>query len=315
MSRDSSQHGRGRVDGSGNGWGDAHDWLPYSFSIVGAQKSGTSTLSTALDRHPQVARAPRKELQFFTREDMDWSRPDYSGYRAPRRKPQHLIAGDATPAYLFWPHALERMHHYNPDTRLIAVFRDPLERLFSHWTMLRGRWTTAPDWPEFITEFRPTTTPTSLPDVPSLSFKQRSGVARGYYGDQLTRGLTIFPREQWLWLEFRAMLADFPGALDQLTDFLGVDRYGRHPDAGRLMSGPDRVVGTAPTTADVASLAHLYAADLTQFRAVSQLDIDAWPTVRILSGRMSPSDLAERFAARVETRGGVPAGDEQIKAG
>ena len=179
MSRDSSQHGRDRVDGSGNGWGDAHDWLPYSFSIVGAQKSGTSTLSTALDRHPQVARAPRKELQFFTREDMDWSRPDYSGYRAPRRKPQHLIAGDATPAYLFWPHALERMHHYNPDTRLIAVFRDPLERLFSHWTMLRGRWTTAPDWPEFITEFRPTTTPTSLPDMPSLSFKQRSGGARG----------------------------------------------------------------------------------------------------------------------------------------
>ena len=81
------------------------------------------------------------------------------------------------------------------------------------------------------------------------------------------------------------------------------------------MSGPDRVVGTAPTAADVASLAHLYAADLTQFRAVSKLDIDAWPTVRILSGRMSPSDLAERFAARVETRGGVPARDEQIKAG
>ena len=135
--------------------GDAHDWLPYSFSIVGAQKSGTSTLSTALDRHPQVARAPRKELQFFTREDIDWARPDYSGYRAPRRKPQHLIAGDATPAYLFWPDALERMHDYNPDMRLIAVFRDPLERLFSHWTMLRGRWTTSPDWPEFITEFRP----------------------------------------------------------------------------------------------------------------------------------------------------------------
>ena len=183
--------------------------------------------------------------------------------------------------------------------------------------MLRGRWTTAPDWPEFITEFRPATTPTSLPDVPSLSFKQRfSGVARGYYGDQLTRGLTIFPPEQWLWLEFRAMLADFSGALDQLTDFLGIDRYGRHPEPGRLMSGPDRVAGTAPTAADLASLAQLYAADLTQFRAVSKLDIDAWPTVRILSGRMSPADLAERFAARVESRPGAPArGEGQIKAG
>jgi hypothetical protein len=311
VSRDSRQRGGGRDVGRSG----ARDWLPYSFSIVGAQKSGTSTLSTALDRHPQVARAPRKELQFFTREDMDWSRPDYAAYRAPRRKPQHLIAGDATPAYLFWPGALNRMHAYNPEMRLIAVFRDPLERLFSHWTMLRGRWTTAPDWPEFITEFRPPTTPTSLPDVPSLAFKQRSGVARGYYGDQLTRGLTIFPREQWLWLEFRAMLADFSGALDQLTDFLGVDAYHRHPEPGRLMSGPDRVVGTAPTAADLASLAHLYAADLAQFQAVSKLEIDAWPTVRILSGRMSPSDLAERFAARVDSRPGAPARDDRIKAG
>ena len=75
MSRDSRQRGGNRGDNRS----DAHDWLPYSFSIVGAQKSGTSTLSTALDRHPQVARAPRKELQYFTREDMDWSRPDYSG--------------------------------------------------------------------------------------------------------------------------------------------------------------------------------------------------------------------------------------------
>ncbi|MEO6510565.1 MAG: sulfotransferase domain-containing protein [Nocardioides sp.] len=294
MSRDSIQ--RGRVDTG------VHEWLPYSFSIVGAQKSGTSTLSTALDRHPQVARAPRKELQYFTREDLDWEHPDYAGYRAPRRKPQHLIAGDATPAYLFWPHALDRMHAYNPEMRLIAVFRDPLERLFSHWTMLRGRWTTSPDWPDFITEFRPSATPTALPDVPSLAFKQRSGVGRGYYGDQLARGLSIFPRERWLWLEFRAMLADFPTAMDQVTDFLGVDRYHRPPEPAQVMSGPARVVGTAPTATDLASLAQLYSADLAKFRSISDLDVDAWPTARILSGRMSPAELAERFAARVEAR-------------
>jgi hypothetical protein len=61
-------------------------------------------------------------------------------------------------------------------------------------------------------------------------------------------------------------------------------------------------VGTAPTAADLASLAQLYAADLGRFRAISTLDIDAWPTVRILSGRLSATELAERFAARVEAR-------------
>jgi hypothetical protein len=318
MSSESSGSGESApIDRGGrrtqHGLDDVQDWLPYTFSIVGAQKSGTSTLSGALDRHPQVARAPRKELQFFTREDMDWSRPDYSHYRAPRRKPQHLIAGDATPAYLFWPHALERMHDYNPDLRLIAVFRDPLERLFSHWTMLRGRWTSAPDWPEFITQFRPSSTPTDLPEVPLITFKQRSGVARGYYGEQLQRGLTIFPREQWLWLEFRSMLADFPAAMGQLTDFLGLHRFAHPPEAGQLMSGPAKVVGTAPTAADLAALVQLYADDLAQFQALSELDIDAWPTSRILSGRMSPADLAERFAARVEPSGSSP--QRAVKAG
>jgi hypothetical protein len=53
------------------------DYLPYGFSIAGVQKSGTSTLSQTLDQHRQVCRAPRKELQFFTREDIDWSDPPY----------------------------------------------------------------------------------------------------------------------------------------------------------------------------------------------------------------------------------------------
>ena len=41
--------------------------------------------------------------------------PDYSTYRRPakRRRPGAL-AGDATPAYLFWPHAMERMRAYRP---------------------------------------------------------------------------------------------------------------------------------------------------------------------------------------------------------
>ena len=227
MSRDSRQSGRDRGDGRR----DAHDWLPYSFSIVGAQKSGTSTLSTALDRHPQVARAPRKELQFFTREDMDWERPDYSGYRAPRRKPQHLIAGDATPAYLFWPHALERMHRLQPrhaadrgvprPARAAVLALDDAARPLDDRARLAGVHHRVP--PRRRRRRR-------CPTCRRWRSSSAPGVARGYYGDQLTRGLTIFPREQWLWLEFRAMLADFPGALDQLTDFLGVDRYGRHPE-------------------------------------------------------------------------------------
>jgi hypothetical protein len=107
--------------------------MPYNFSIVGVQKSGTSTLSGTISQHRNVCRPPRKEAHFFNDESYDWAHPDYErDYTAPRRAKVHTMVGDSTPVYLFWPQALERMRAYKPDMPLIAVFRDPIERLFSH---------------------------------------------------------------------------------------------------------------------------------------------------------------------------------------
>ncbi len=111
--------------------------MPYSFAVVGVQKGGTSTLSVTLNQHPLVCQPPEKERHYFDDEAVDWSAPDYErDYTAPRRARVHRVVGDATPTYLYWPHALERMRAYNPGMPLIAVFRDPLERLFSHLVML-----------------------------------------------------------------------------------------------------------------------------------------------------------------------------------
>lgn len=277
-----------------------HGFLPYGFSIAGVQKAGTSTLSQTLDRHRQICRAPRKELQFFTREDIDWSDPPYDEYRCPRRNPHQILAGDATPAYLWWPYALERMRAYNPEMRLIAVFRDPLERAFSHWTMMRARWQRAPDWPELIHEFRPTSLPTEVPPgVRPMRFRHRSAVARGYYGEQLERGFALFPRDQWLLLDFGTLLGEFPPTLDRVTDFLGLHRFRRHPALRRTLAGPTSLVGTAPTGADLAGLAALYAADLDTFATLSGLDVSTWSTRRILDGTLDPDDLARTLAAKV----------------
>ena len=103
----------------------------------------------------------------------------------------------------------------------------------------------------------------------------------------------------------------------------GVQSPGRASSTARTSSpggrtrsplGPHRSLKTKKKSLelpDLASLAQLYAGDLAHFRDLSGLDVDAWPTVRILSGRMSPADLAERFAARVEVR---PSADA-VKAG
>jgi hypothetical protein len=273
--------------------------VPFTFSIVGVQKAGTTTLARLLTSHEAIARPPKKELHFFDDETRVWDPPSYDGYYAARTSPAELMAGDATPRYLFHPQALQRMHDYNPDMRLIAVFRDPIERLFSHWAMLRVRRTGFPDWPRFITRFRPERLPERVPAARHRKFLSKHGVARGYYGQQLDRGLAIFDRSSWLLLEFRELLRDHGSALDRITDHLGIARFAEHPPLRHGQKGPEVVHGTAPTAVDLAALAELYRDDLVRFSELSGIDVSAWPTRRILDGELEPSTLAASMASKV----------------
>ena len=167
--------------------------LPISFAIVGVQKAGTTSLYYMLDKHPQIASGPQKELRFFI-EPQDWSHPDYSTYRRPVKRPRPIIAGDATPAYLFFPRAIERMHRYDPAMRLLASFRDPLERAFSAWSMERARRPRYPDLPEAIERWGGDELPSSYPADESPSrILRRSPFVRGLYGAQLERALALLP--------------------------------------------------------------------------------------------------------------------------
>lgn len=285
------------------------DRLRYGFSIVGAQKAGTSTLSSTLARHRHIAKSPRKEVKFFIRDEVDWSAPPYDEYVAPRPHAEARLVGDSTPAYLFWPHALERMAAYDAscgvDLRLIAIFRDPVERAFSHWAMLRARDSERPDWPEVLRRFAGGDGGLRLPEERprGLSMREFRGegsvLPRGLYGAQLERGLGLFDRDRWLLLEFRSMLADFAPTVDRVTDFLGVGRFRRTPDLRHAMAGDDLVPGTAPTAADVRLLAEAYADDLAVFTRLSGLDVGGWPTARVLAGDLDPAEVAARLARRV----------------
>lgn len=277
------------------------DTMAYNFAIVGVQKGGTSTLAVTLNQHPLVCQPPTKEAHHFDDETVDWSSPDRNlSYVAPRRAPAHRMVGDATPTYLYWPHALERMHDFTPDMPLIAVFRDPIERLFSHWVMLRSRNLAWPDWPDFLTEWPHTSLPDEVPtDVRMMRWRHMTGLARGFYGQQLQRGLELFSREQWLLLELRSMLGDFEPTVHRTTDFLGLPRFDRVPPLKNWHAGAEQIPGTPPTARDLAGLAGLYAADLAVFEGLSGIDTSLWSTRRILDGSLEPAELAAKLALRV----------------
>ena len=281
--------------------GEAERRLDYC--IAGSQKAATSTLSNMLVQHRLVQRMPRKELHWFDDESRDWAGRDYRGLEVPARSTKNgrpLLAGDATPLYLWWPQALERLHAYNPGIRLIALVRDPIERLFSHWVMNLDRWpAVADDWPAFISRRAPDGLDDRVPDHNLPGYRMKSGVVRGYYGAQIDRALSIFAPDQLRVLEFRAFLADHEAAVNDITDHLGLPRFRSVPKLPHAMRGASQVVGTAPTAADVASLAERYADDLDLLVGRTGLEIEHWPTRQVLTGRLTAADFAAKLGRNV----------------
>jgi hypothetical protein len=274
----------------------------FTFCIPGTQKSATSTLSALLNQHDHIQRAPTKEMHYFDQEDKDWSQGDFSDFAVHPRGKRPKIVGDATPLYLWWPHALERIHAYNPDMKMIAIFRDPIDRLFSQWVMTVDRWPQhAPDWPAFLTRLAPDGLEDQIPEGLNVhTYRMQSGVVRGYYGAQLERGFSIFGKEQFHLMEFRAFLDDYTSALDRVTDFLEIPRFKTYPPMAHRMPGKSTVVGTAPTAEDMEYLVDLYREDFEKFKVLSGLDVSQWPLEQLVKGTLDPEEQAGKYAAKVE---------------
>ena len=115
-----------------------------------------------------------------------------------------------------------------------------------------------------------------------------TGLARGFYGEQLQRGFELFGREQWLLLELRAMLGDFEPTVHRTTDFLGLPRFDRVPPLRNWHAGAEQIPGTPPTADDLARLADLYATDLALFEQLSGIDTAPGRPVASSTGRWTP---------------------------
>ncbi len=101
--------------------------------IIGAQRSGTTSLFNYLAQHPDVMPPLGKEIHYF---DLHYAR-GLRWYRgrfpfSHRLRPP-AITVDASPYYLPHPLAPERAAQLLPDVKLVAVLRNPVERAFSHY--------------------------------------------------------------------------------------------------------------------------------------------------------------------------------------
>jgi len=103
--------------------------------IIGAMKSGTTSLHEYLDTHPQIAMSETKEPGYFV-EELSLAKGE-AWYLSLFKQDERLrYRGESSTHYTKLPvyrGVADRLHRFNPDARLIYIMRDPFERLVSHY--------------------------------------------------------------------------------------------------------------------------------------------------------------------------------------
>lgn len=101
--------------------------LPH-FLIIGAQKTGSTYVHGLLRAHPDIY-MPAQEVRFF--EDPEYGDGDLAPLTELFHRRPEPLRGIKRPDYLARPEVPARIHRHIPNARLIAILRNPVERLIS----------------------------------------------------------------------------------------------------------------------------------------------------------------------------------------
>jgi hypothetical protein len=187
------------------------------FLVIGAQKSGTTTLFALLRKHPKIYLPPQKEVQFFSNDTLYGKGLDWYWGANFCGKPDDCVAGEISPQYMGANVVPARIRAAMPNARLIAILRHPLARAFSHFQMSVRRGQDDRDFRDALESS------ISAKRVGQQLAESRSYYQYSAYSDVLAEYLKLFRREQMLVL-FQEDLERNPGeVLKAIHDFLGVE--------------------------------------------------------------------------------------------
>ena len=220
-----------------------------NFLVIGAARSGTTSLYHYLAQHPQIFMSPVKEPRFFALEGhpLDFRGPGDERLRADTitsfDRYQELFAGagdeiavgEASTVYLSHKAAPDAIARYLPGVRLIALLRDPAERAHSAFQhLIRDGWEPLTDFGEALRD-----EPRRIADGWYDFWHYRE---RGFYYRQLSRYFDRFGADRIRIFLYEDFVQNPLVVLEDIYRFLGVetefraDVSARHNASGRARS-------------------------------------------------------------------------------
>tara|TARA_S200000501_G_scaffold341861_1_gene351551 strand:- start:7992 stop:8957 length:966 start_codon:yes stop_codon:yes gene_type:complete len=218
-----------------------------NFFIVGAAKSGTTSIYNILENHPEIFMCPIKEPHHFSKDikisnfndsykkrnifDIDEYLSsenlehkhiayinDFSKYiQLFRNVTNQKIIGEVSNGYLYSELAAREIFKFNPTAKIIIILREPVDRCFSHWLM---------DYRIGLSRSN-----SCIDDIMydyNLNDKIWGGLSHTYiqiglYYDQVKRYVDIFPKENLKILFFKD-LKNNPNKFEkEILNFLNLE--------------------------------------------------------------------------------------------
>jgi len=187
------------------------------FIIIGAAKSGTTTLYKYLCKHPQVYMGPGKEPAFFAFDEnysqgIEWYTSLFSAAQP------NQICGEASTDYTKYPQFPEtpaRIAQTLPQVKMIYIMRNPVERAYSYYIQItRGQ---------------------KIQETFEEQIKRTSiCLDASFYMMQIERYLQFFPRASFLFLLMEELIDNPAATMEKVCTFIGVETQINLTEEGKI---------------------------------------------------------------------------------
>ena len=198
-----------------------------TFIIIGAMKAATTSLYTYLKQHPDVFMTTIKEPMFFNNFQKK------NNFKVHGRKTKKITTleqyyslfdavknekaiGEASPAYISNKDCPNLIQQHLPDTKIIAVLRQPVARAYSNF--LHARRADREPIIDFEAVFNKEAERKAKNWSPLYHYKDK-----GYYAEQLERYFTLFPKENIKVLLFEDLAKNPIKITQEVFKFLNID--------------------------------------------------------------------------------------------
>lgn len=168
------------------------------FIVIGAMKSGTTSLYNYLKKHPEIHMAASKELNYFMtsinyQKGDEWYKNKFNSRK---------LSGEVSPGYSKYEKTAELIYDKIPNCKFIYIVRDPVERIISHMNHLEIR-------PEDLSDSK-------------TQWRHKNYIQTSMYYLQISRYLKYFDLSQFCFLTLENLKKSPLEEMNKLFRFLSV---------------------------------------------------------------------------------------------